>query len=155
MRFIEEELAEGNRSIPFSLASILEEGEELYYETRRHWAILLPFLILGLLLSRATSGLSLLLILSPAFQIKTYDYAITDRRVIARQGMLRPERIEIPLGQIVSVEVAPQPSLLEWLGVGTVCIHTGECSFRFHGIEDGRAFAFYLEKTRRQYSQQK
>lgn len=150
MRYIESELSvEGGsgRAIPFSILSHLEEGEEVVYETRRHWGTSLPFLAAGLILSPMTHALSLFLVLPSLFQMKTYEYAITDRRVIAKWGIFKTRVDSIALEEIDDITTAESP-IGEKLGMGSVMIRTGERTFEFRYIEDPKAFLFYIKKAR-------
>lgn len=152
MRYIESELSvEGGsgRAIPFSLLSELEENEEIVYETRRHWATTLPYLAVGLLLSRLTNALSLFLILPSVFQMKTYEYAITEKRVLARWGLFKTRTASIPLCEIEDV-IAEESQVGRKLGMGNVTVKSAERTLSFKYIEDPRAFAFYAnaQKTK-------
>ena len=146
MRYIEDNLAEGGNAIPFSATALLEEGEEIVYETRRHWAVAMPYLIAALLLGRFTYGLSLSLLLLPLFQIKTYDYTLTDRRFIAREGVRRGICKVLPLAEVVTATPALGP-LGAKLGLGSVMIETDSAKYAFHKIEDPAALAFYINRA--------
>ena len=150
MRYIESELSvEGGsgRAIPFSILSHLEEGEEVVYETRRHWATPLPFLAIGLILSPMTHALSLFLVLPALFQMKTYEYAITDRRVIAKWGLFKTHVDSIRLEEIENVAVGAS-SIGGKLGMGNARIETSGKTSEFRYIEDPWALAFYIEKAK-------
>jgi hypothetical protein len=147
MRFVEEEFAEGSWAIPFSLTSLLEEGEELLYETRRHWATAIPYLLAGIFLARTISAFFLLILILPIFQIKTYDYAVTNKRILARQGLMRPRRTSVPL-EAVEEMYAGESLPSAKLGMGCIVLKTEREIFRFEKIEDPRAFLFYANKAR-------
>lgn len=151
MRYIESELSvEGGsgRAIPFSVLSHLEEDEEVAYETRRHWATSLPFLVLGLLLARMTYALSLFLVLPALFQMKTYEYAITGRRVIAKWGLFKTHVDSVPLEAVGEITVE-ETRLGTKLGMGNVTLKGTGRTWSFKYIEDPRAFAFYANKARK------
>lgn len=146
MRHIEAHMAEAGGAIPFSAASLLADDETILYETRRHWATMLPYLAAALLFGRFTSGLSLFLLLLPFFQIKTFDYTVTDRRIVVREGMLRPVHRSIPLTDISAVAPSVGP-LGPLLGLGDVTIETSEGTSVLRKIEDPAAFAFYAKQA--------
>lgn len=147
MRYIESELSvEGGsgRAIPFSILSELEEGEDIVYETRRHWATTLPFLALGLLLARFTNALSLFIVLPSVFQMKTYEYAVTNRRVLAKWGLLKTRADSILLCEIEDA-VTEENRIGKILGMGSVSIKCSERTLSFKYIEDPKAFVFYIK----------
>ena len=147
MRYIESEMADGGRAIPFSMTTVLGEGEEVQYETRRHWATAIPWLAAALLLSRATNALSLFLALLPFFQVKTYEYAVTSERVLARETLFRKNETSIPLDEVTDVSVRKGPFGAR-LGIGTLVVSTARGDVTFRAVEDPDAFAFYTRKTR-------
>ena len=152
MRYIESTLSvEGGsgRAIPFSILSHLEEGEEIVYETRRHWGTSLPFLAIGLILSPMTHALSLFLVLPSLFQMKTYEYAVTDRRVIAKWGLFKTHVDSIPLEDVRNVVVG-ENFIGKKLGMGNVRIDSGEKTSEFQYIEDPWAFVFYIDKAKKE-----
>ncbi|MDL2263730.1 PH domain-containing protein [Synergistaceae bacterium OttesenSCG-928-I11] len=147
MRYIENEMADGGRAIPFSLTAVLGVNEEIQYETRRHWATAIPWLVAALLLSRATNAVSLFLALLPFFQVKTYEYAVTNERILARETLFRKNETSIPLDEVADISVRKTP-LSACLGIGTVVVSTARGVVVFRAIEDPDAFAFYAHKTR-------
>lgn len=151
MRYIESELSvEGGsgRAIAFSILSDLEEGEDVVYETRRHWATTLPFLVIGLLLARFTNALSLFIILPSVFRMKTYEYAVTDRRVLAKWGLFKTRVESLPLSGVTSVDAADSAAE-RLLGIGDIVVRCGDKSHTFKHVEDPKAFAHYIRQTRK------
>lgn len=148
-RFIESQLSvEGGSGghIGFSILAHLEEDEEVSYETRRHWATTMPFLAVALLLARFTNALSLFLVLPALFQMKTYEYAVTDRRIVAKWGLLKTRVDSIPLEEIEDVAVT-EGRLGRLLGLGNATIRAKGKKYRFCMIEDPRAFLYYANQA--------
>lgn len=150
MRYIESELSvEGGsgRVIPFSILSELEEGEDIVYETRRHWATTLPFLIAGLIFARYTNALSLFIILPSVFQMKTYEYAVTDRRVLAKWGLFKTRLDSMPLSEIEDV-ITEGNRAGKMLGMGNAALKGAGRTLSFKYIEDPAAFEFYIKRQK-------
>jgi hypothetical protein len=121
------------------LSSFLEEGEHVLCETRRHPASLLPFAITALLLSVPTYGLSLTLLILPLIEMKTCRYIVTNKRILARQGILRPKLVRIPVDEIFEARIG-ETSVGSRFSMGCVEFMNGKEVVRFEGIKNPRDF---------------
>lgn len=145
MKYIEDELSDGGGAIPFSASSLLLPDEQVEYETRRHWATVIPYLLIALAFSRMTSALSLFLIMLPFFQVKTYEYIVTDMRIIAREGLFRQKTLEIPVEDVTDVSFK-SAGIAEKIGIGEVIVNTADANIAFKFVEDPKALAYYIGK---------
>ena len=97
-------------------------GEQVVFETRRHW--IAYFSLLGLF----TLGLV------PLIQYWTSEFAITNKRVIVKEGLLYRDTLELNLQRVESVSV-DQSLMGRMLGYGTITIiGTGGTRETFHRI---------------------
>ena len=121
-----------------SLDRHLLPGERIVHRARPHWVMFLSpvllaaaGLVLGGLLEyaagdywyvgAAVAGLALLLAIAPVVRYATSEYAITDKRVLARVGVLERRSLETLLGKIEAIGVEQDlPGRL--LGYGTITI---------------------------------
>jgi uncharacterized membrane protein YdbT with pleckstrin-like domain len=121
-----------------SLDRHLLPGERIVHRARPHWVMFLSpvllaaaGLVLGGLLEYAAgdywyvgagvAGLALLLAIGPVVRYATSEYAITDKRVLARVGVLERRSLETLLGKIEAIGVEQDlPGRL--LGYGTITI---------------------------------
>ena len=87
----------------------LINGEHIEYETTYHWII---FISLRAFLS---------LFLSPLINRWTDEFAITNKRVIIKTGLIRRKTVELNLSKIESVNVV-QSVLGRILGYGSIQI---------------------------------
>lgn len=121
-----------------SLDRQLLAGERIVYRTRPHWILFggpllvaLAGVILGAVLQvtmqdywyagAALVGVALLLAVPPAVRYLSSDFAVTDKRVLARMGLLHRQSLETLLSKIEGIGVDQDP----WgrlLGYGTVTI---------------------------------
>jgi membrane protein YdbS with pleckstrin-like domain len=121
-----------------SLDDQLLAGESIIYRTRPHWilfggplAIALVGVALGVTLQLAAGdywyagaaliGVALLLAVPPAIRYLSADFAVTDKRVLARMGILHRQSLETLLSKIEGIGVEQDP----WgrlLGYGSVTI---------------------------------
>ena len=116
------------------IESILMPKENVVYETRLHWGIY----IVPLLLCMFVIGFFIL----PFTYIKrkTNEFAITDRRVIAKTGVISRDSLEIPLNKIESV-IFQQGILGRALNYGTIVIGgSGGSGLAFSFIGDPLQF---------------
>ena len=87
----------------------LISGETVVYETRLHWIVFLSlrgFLTLWVL---------------PLIERWTSEFAITNKRVIVKQGLISRQTLELNLQRVESVSV-DQSILGRILGYGTITI---------------------------------
>jgi uncharacterized membrane protein YdbT with pleckstrin-like domain len=118
-------------------------GEEVIYEAELHWSIFLyplAWFLAGLAIAvyafanhdSPLSGFeclgSLLLLfmafvgaLTAALLVSTTEFALTDRRIIAKHGILQRRSLEIQLAKVESIRVI-QPILGMILNYGTVSV---------------------------------
>lgn len=106
----------------------LGAGEQVVYETKLHWII---FFSLKALLT---------LFIVPLIEMSTSEFAITNKRVIIKVGLISRRTLEMNLNKIESVNVN-QGILGRLLGYGTiVVIGTGGTRERFANIADPLTF---------------
>jgi uncharacterized membrane protein YdbT with pleckstrin-like domain len=122
---------------------ILLPNETLVYTARLHWFVYLPaikfaLLAIAALVASAQVGSSLLLALHitasalAALAVLTWfrgfikrattEFAVTDRRIIFKRGLLQRHTVEMSKGRIASVDV-DQSITGRILGYGTVTLH--------------------------------
>jgi membrane protein YdbS with pleckstrin-like domain len=121
-----------------SLDDQLLAGECVVYRTRPHWilfggplVVALVGVALGVTLQLAAGdywyagaaliGVALLLAVPPAIRYLSSDFAVTDKRVLARMGILHRQSLETLLSKIEGIGVEQDP----WgrlLGYGSVTI---------------------------------
>lgn len=133
-------------------------GEEVVYQTRQHWTIFtLPALVfllgVGLLVflpryyivGVAVVGLALLLLIPPLVRFVTSEYAVTNKRVIVKLGLVQREASETLLSKVEAIAVDQTiPGRL--LGYGTVIITgTGGTREGFPRITDPMEFRRQLQ----------
>ena len=132
-----------------SITSSLLDGERVVYRARLHWVALLPSLIIGALGlfiflqpsdSELVAGGALMIGALPfgltAFlRINTSRFAVTNKRVLIRVGVLRRVSLELLLSKVEGMTVI-QSLGGRILGYGTVVISgTGGARDVFSGIE--------------------
>jgi len=106
----------------------LTSGEQVVYEAKLHWII---FVSLKALLT---------LFIAPLIQSATSEFAITNKRVIIKVGLISRRTLEMNLSKIESVNVS-QSILGRLLGYGTiVVVGTGGTREPFAAITDPLAF---------------
>jgi uncharacterized membrane protein YdbT with pleckstrin-like domain len=127
-----------------SLDDQLLDGERIVYRTRPHWILfggplLVAFagLVLGITLQltvrdyeyrnagwyagAALLGVALLIAIPPAIRYLSSDFAVTDKRVLARMGILHRQSLETLLTKIEGIGVE-QDLWGRMLGFGTITI---------------------------------
>lgn len=108
--------------------SNLARDEQVLYRAHLHWVL---FLSLKSLLT---------LFLAPAIQRWTSEFAVTNRRVVVKLGLISRHTLELSLAKVESIGVE-QGLLGRLLGYGTiVVIGTGGTRERFDRISDPLAF---------------
>jgi hypothetical protein len=96
----------------------LTTGEQVVYQARLHWAIFISpaiFTLVGLgILGQGTSmaivGLIIMLIgvlraISATTTYLTTEFAVTNRRVIGKIGLIRRQSLEVLLSKVESISV--------------------------------------------------
>ena len=91
------------------IADTLIEGEKVTYEAKLHWVIFLSFRSLFTLM------------LHPLIERISSEFAVTNKRVIWKQGILRMTTGEMNLGKIENVQVH-QNIIGRMLDYGTVVL---------------------------------
>jgi uncharacterized membrane protein YdbT with pleckstrin-like domain len=121
-----------------SLDDQLLSGEHIVYRTRPHWIVFGGPLLVGLLgvalgitlqltmqdywyAGAALVGVALLLAVPPAVRYLSSDFAVTDKRVLARMGVLHRQSLETLLSKIEGIGVE-QDLWGRLLGFGTLTI---------------------------------
>ena len=84
------------------------------------WA-LSPWVFWGLILSYLTFGLGILIIPLGYLLIRSNEAAITNKRLIAKTGLIRRDTVEIPLNKVSSLQIR-QGLIGRVLGYGTLII---------------------------------
>jgi uncharacterized membrane protein YdbT with pleckstrin-like domain len=108
--------------------SSLISGEQVVYEAKLHWII---FVSLKAIFT---------LFIAPLIAQKTSEFAITNKRIIIKVGLISRRTLEMNLSKIESVNVN-QGILGRILGYGTiVVVGTGGTKEPFAGITDPMTF---------------
>jgi len=106
----------------------LISGEQVVYEAKLHWII---FLTLRGILT---------LFIAPLIELKTSEFAITNKRVIIKVGFISRRTVEMNLSKIESINV-DQSILGRILGYGNIVIvGTGGTKEPFATIADPLTF---------------
>jgi membrane protein YdbS with pleckstrin-like domain len=135
------------RALLTPVSSLLEEGESVFFRTGHHPASILPFAAIALLLSVPTYGISLVLLIPPLIRTKACDYVVTNRRILARDGIFGQNMVGIPLGDICEAS-AGESSVGARFGMGRVELRDASQTIRFKGIKSPRAFVSSVMKAR-------
>jgi uncharacterized membrane protein YdbT with pleckstrin-like domain len=132
-------------------------GERIVYRARVHWsifatAILVIALGIGLAIvlgvyqpaywyaGAALAGIGLLLAIAPAIHYASSEFAVTDKRVVAKLGFIERESLETLLSKIEAIGV-DQGIVGRMLGYGTITITgTGGTEESFPRIADPLEF---------------
>ncbi len=100
--------------------TVLVEGERLIYEGKQSWLAEAVPILLGLL-TLPIFGLGLIFLLPVLVRHFTTELAITDKRVIAKFGLISRKTIEINIKKIESVQVV-QSILGRLFGYGSIIV---------------------------------
>jgi uncharacterized membrane protein YdbT with pleckstrin-like domain len=132
-------------------------GERIVYRARLHWSLFLASIavigagiglaiILGVYApdywytGAALAGVGLLLAIGPAIRYASSEFAVTDKRVVAKLGFIERESLETLLSKIEAIGV-DQGILGRMLGFGTITITgTGGTEESFPHIADPLEF---------------
>lgn len=106
----------------------LTSGEQVVYETKLHWII---FVSLKAILT---------LFIAPLIESSTSEFAITNKRVIIKVGLISRRTFEMNISKIESV-IVNQGILGRMLGYGTIVVKgTGGTNELFKAIADPLTF---------------
>jgi len=106
----------------------LLDGEWVVYEARLHWIV---FVSLRAVLTLFTA---------PLIDYVTSEFAITNKRVIIKLGLISIHTLEMNLSKVESITVDQNP-LARILGYGSITvIGTGGTRELFHNIADPMEF---------------
>jgi len=132
-------------------------GERIVYRARVHWSIFATAILviaLGIVLAivlgvyqpaywyagAALAGIGLLLAIAPAIHYASSEFAVTDKRVVAKLGFIERESLETLLSKIEAIGV-DQGIVGRMLGYGTITITgTGGTEESFPRIADPLEF---------------
>ena len=132
----------------------LMPGEQIEYRTNLHWLVfVLPILLLIAAIWLFSLGGNIAKILayilmvgvlgtglSAVIERRTSEFAVTNKRVLIKTGLIRRHSLETLLSKIESIGVA-QSLLGRILGFGTIVISgTGGSKEPFHRIADPMMF---------------
>lgn len=108
--------------------SNLGPGEQVVFETKYHWIIFVSIKAI------------LTLFIAPLISMATGEFAITNKRVILKVGLIRRITLEMNIAKIESVSV-DQSILGRLLNYGTIKVTgTGGTGQPFHCIVDALTF---------------
>ncbi|HEX5460458.1 MAG TPA: PH domain-containing protein [Steroidobacteraceae bacterium] len=140
----------------------LVPGETVVYHTRLHWTVMLRHFLLGLLLLAGSGALlsylfnhpglsntnehlteggaaallvcGIAAIIAGMVRRNATEMAVTNRRVMVKQGLVNRKTIEMLLNKVETIEVS-EPMAGRMLGYGSITIvGTGGTSEPFHKI---------------------
>lgn len=118
--------------------SHLGTGEHVVYETSNHWMIFVSIWSL------------LTIFIGPIVAMFTNEFAITNRRVIVKEGLLSRRSLEMGIPKVESVAVN-QSILGRILGYGTLHIRgTGGTNEHFHNIANPMEFRKQFQELAQQ-----
>jgi uncharacterized membrane protein YdbT with pleckstrin-like domain len=113
---------------------VLIDGEQVLYRARVSLWTLAPLLVLGVIL--LPIGVGLLFLIWAWARYASTELAITNKRVIAKTGLIRRKTVEMFIAKVESIQVE-QSVLGRLLDYGTVVISgTGIHSAPFKGVAD-------------------
>jgi uncharacterized membrane protein YdbT with pleckstrin-like domain len=156
------------------LTSNLVPGEQVIYQTRLHWIVILGNLVVGCLLMAAGAGLLYYAMTQAGFEIATVhvmqwtgaalivagliivllgmarrnatEMAVTNRRVIVKTGLASRRTIEMLLNKVESIEVS-ETTMGRLLGYGAiVVVGTGGSTEPFRKIAHPLTFRSRLQQ---------
>ncbi len=108
--------------------SHLTPGERVIYETRNHWIIFISVWSV------------LTLFIRPLIAIITNEFALTNKRVIIKEGLISCRSLEIAISKVESVAV-DQSIMGRILGYGTLVVRgTGGTNEPFYRISNAMTF---------------
>ncbi len=130
----------------------LMAGERIKYRATMHWspfiapAVILAFALLWLIvpgsrgLGKVVFVVAVVVALRALAIYKTTEFAVTNKRVIAKTGFLRTRSLETLLTKVEAISV-DQPMMGRILGYGTIVVSgSGGTKEPFHRIADPLTF---------------
>jgi membrane protein YdbS with pleckstrin-like domain len=133
------------------LSSFLEEGERVVYETNKHPATAAPLAAAALVLAIPTYTLSIVLLAFPLLQMLKHGYAVTNKKIIARQGFIVPRIFEIPLREISDIGVG-ENLIGARFGMGSVMLRGGRDTLLLRGLKNPESFLAHVRSVREDLS---
>ena len=97
----------------------LIEGETIRHRARVSWWSQFPLVLLGIL--TLVVGIGLILLIVAWVRVRSTEFAITDKRVIAKFGFIRRNTVEINLDKVEALKVE-QGLWGRFLNFGTLLI---------------------------------
>ncbi|MDR1515137.1 MAG: PH domain-containing protein [Synergistaceae bacterium] len=137
----------GTKAFLTPISSLLEDGESVQHRTGRHPASLLPFAAIALILLIPTYGISLILLIPPLIKMMTCDYVITNKRILARQGIWGRNLVEVPLCEIFEVCVG-ESIVSAKFGMGRIELKDDHQTISFKEIKRPDAFISSIMRAR-------
>lgn len=108
--------------------SNLGQGEQVIFETKNHWII---FISLRSIFT---------LFIGPIIELASNEFALTNKRVIVKEGIISRRSLEIPLSKVESIAVN-QSILGRILGYGTLVVRgTGGTNEPFYKVSNPMLF---------------
>lgn len=116
----------------------LVTNEEVIYRSRLHWSLWWGPLSIGILITLVSAGLALLVVipwwLFTFMQWRASEFAVTNRRISLKTGVLQRRALELILNRVETVSV-DQGVVARMSNYGTVTIiGTGGSREQFHGL---------------------
>lgn len=128
----------------------LRTGEQIIHKAKIHWVVFLPAILLGVLCLYAYSQIEdevglLSGVFAAYFFLRALlrklgaEYALTNKRLIFKSGVLSRSALELMLTKCEGVAV-DQGILGRILGYGSILVTTGGATNRFKTIKDPVTF---------------
>lgn len=111
-------------------------NEHVKYEAKTHWIDYVPYVVFTLL----TLGFFTPFLLIPYIRSRATEMAVTNKRVVLKQGLIRRKTLELRFAKIEQVSV-DQGILGRLLGYGSIKVcGTGGSLETFEGLADPMEF---------------
>lgn len=122
--------------------SLLTNDEAITYETKLHWFIYLPGLILLL-----AYGIGIIFLIPAFITRKTSEFAVTNKRVVLKTGFISRKAYDILLDKVEGV-IVEQGIFGRMFGYGTIIIKgTGGSSQPYVKIKDPFTFKRMVDEA--------
>jgi uncharacterized membrane protein YdbT with pleckstrin-like domain len=143
----------------------LMPGEEVVHESRLHWVVFVPSVLLTfvafMMFAATAAGLGTLLLVlalmvagASAIRIQTSEFAVTNKRVLIKTGLLSRRSIELNINKVESLQVE-QDLGGRILDYGTLVVAgSGGTHERFTNIADPLAFRSHVQQHAQSPKQQ-
>ncbi|ARJ43311.1 hypothetical protein B1H58_15560 [Pantoea alhagi] len=120
--------------------SNLVGNEEVLYRGKVTLLALIPWVIWGLILAMFTMGVGLLLIPLGYLSLRSNEAGITNKRLIAKAGLIKRDTVEIPIKKVSSLQIK-QGIIGRICGYGSLVISdTGSAHAPIRFIKDPMRF---------------